>query len=114
LTVDVEDDRPLRWSDLVGAQRHLPDRKEITEREPPTNRRFDVHDAVLGVRVNPVKARSVFDEWPLAALGDLPWLANANPERDLLFLTIDKDRQVDVHVHDRRLECVARNTVDVG
>src|SRR5262245_2684750 len=51
LAVDVADHLALLRSNLVGAERLVPDREEVTQREDAPCRRLDVHHAVVRVRM---------------------------------------------------------------
>ena len=97
----------MRRAELGVTEWHLPDREEIAQRKSAPNRRFDVYHAVFSMCVNPVKTRAVTHERSGAAIGHLPRLADADAERDLLLLAVEKDGQVNMDVFDRRFERVA-------
>src|SRR5207237_2395594 len=97
---------------LATAQRLTPDREEVAERKRSPYRRLDVNDPVIGVRVQPVKARARNDKGPLGALLDLPRLADSDAVRYGQRLTVGVNRDVGVDVECQALAAIAGDTVD--
>src|SRR5207302_3400699 len=87
-------------------------REKVAKRKRSLHRRLDVNDPVIGVRVQPVKARARNDKGPLCSLLDLPRLADPDTVRYGQRLAVGVNRDVGVDMEGQALAEIGGDTVD--